>query len=57
VFGSGGITNGKEALKVLEAGADMVQVYTALVYSGAGTLTKIKHDMRREIVRNAPRSD
>lgn len=29
VFGSGGVTNGKEALKVLEAGADMVQVYTA----------------------------
>ena len=29
VFGSGGVTNGKEAMKVLEAGADMVQVYTA----------------------------
>ncbi|KFY82167.1 hypothetical protein V500_10763, partial [Pseudogymnoascus sp. VKM F-4518 (FW-2643)] len=57
VFGSGGVTNGKEALKVLEAGADMVQVYTALVYGGAGTLTKIKHEMRREIDRNAPRSD
>ncbi|OAF59450.1 Dihydroorotate dehydrogenase (quinone), mitochondrial [Pseudogymnoascus destructans] len=57
VFGSGGVTNGKEALKVLEAGADMVQVYTALVYGGAGTLTKIKHEMRREIDRNTPRSD
>lgn len=29
VFGSGGITNGKQALEVLKAGADMVQVYTA----------------------------
>jgi dihydroorotate dehydrogenase len=29
VFGSGGVTNGKEAIKVLEAGADMVQIYTA----------------------------
>ncbi|OAF56117.1 Dihydroorotate dehydrogenase (quinone), mitochondrial [Pseudogymnoascus destructans] len=57
VFGSGGVTNGKEALKVLEAGADMVQVYTALVYGGAGTLTKIKHEMRKEIDRNTPRSD
>ncbi len=29
VFGSGGITNGRQALEVLKAGADMVQVYTA----------------------------
>lgn len=29
VFGSGGITNGRQALEVLNAGADMVQVYTA----------------------------
>lgn len=28
-----------------------------LVYGGAGTLTKIKHDMRREIDRKAPHSD
>jgi dihydroorotate dehydrogenase len=29
IFGSGGITNGKQALEVLNAGADMVQIYTA----------------------------
>jgi dihydroorotate dehydrogenase len=28
VFGSGGITDGRQALQVLQAGADMVQVYT-----------------------------
>ncbi|KFY61457.1 hypothetical protein V497_02976 [Pseudogymnoascus sp. VKM F-4516 (FW-969)] len=57
VFGSGGVTNGKEAIKVLEAGADMVQIYTALVYGGAGTLTRIKHEMRREIDRYMSRGE
>lgn len=28
-----------------------------LVYGGAGTLTKIKHEMRKEIDRNTPHSD
>lgn len=28
-----------------------------LVYGGAGTLTKIKHEMRKEIDRKTPRSD
>jgi dihydroorotate dehydrogenase len=49
VFGSGGITNGEEALKVLNAGADMVQVYTGLVYGGAGTMTRMKREMREEV--------
>lgn len=51
VFGSGGITNGKQALEVLKAGADMVQIYTALVYGGAGTITRMKRQMRREMAK------
>lgn len=49
IFGSGGITNGRQALEVLKAGADMVQIYTALVYGGAGTVTRMKRQMRREL--------
>ena len=32
IFCSGGVTNGKQALEALHAGADMVQVYTAYVF-------------------------
>ncbi|PQE33290.1 dihydroorotate reductase protein [Rutstroemia sp. NJR-2017a WRK4] len=49
VFATGGITNGKQALEILNAGASVAQVYTAMVYSGAGTVTRIKKEMSDEI--------
>ncbi|PNS17927.1 Dihydroorotate dehydrogenase (quinone), mitochondrial [Sphaceloma murrayae] len=49
IFATGGITNGKQALEVLNAGASVAQVYTALVYGGAGTISRIKKEMREEI--------
>lgn len=49
IFATGGITNGKQALEVLNAGASVAMVYTAMVYGGAGTITKIKREMREEI--------
>ena len=49
LFATGGITNGAQALAVLEAGADVAQVYTALVYGGAGTITRMKMEMREEM--------
>ena len=48
VFASGGITDG-QALEVLNAGADVAMVYTALVYKGIGTITRIKAEMRDKI--------
>ncbi|KAI4132807.1 MAG: hypothetical protein LQ338_000511 [Usnochroma carphineum] len=51
IFATGGITNGAQALEVLAAGADVAQVYTALVYSGIGTLSKLKLQMREELKR------
>ncbi|KAF2156752.1 FMN-linked oxidoreductase [Myriangium duriaei CBS 260.36] len=49
IFATGGITNGKQALEVLNAGASVAMVYTALVYGGAGTISRIKSEMRDEI--------
>ncbi|KAL3418019.1 dihydroorotate reductase [Phlyctema vagabunda] len=49
VFASGGVTNGQQALQVLKAGADAVQIYTTMVYNGAGTVTRIKKEMVQEI--------
>ncbi|KAL8786405.1 MAG: hypothetical protein Q9213_002821 [Squamulea squamosa] len=51
IFATGGITNGAQVLEVLAAGADVAQVYTALVYSGIGTITKIKEQMREELAK------
>jgi dihydroorotate dehydrogenase len=46
IFASGGITNGKEAKQVLDAGASVAMVYTALTYGGAGTISRIKDEMK-----------
>lgn len=54
IFATGGITNGKQALEVLNAGASVAQVYTALVYGGAGTISRIKKEMREEITKKGP---
>ncbi|KAJ9628234.1 dihydroorotate dehydrogenase (fumarate) [Exophiala oligosperma] len=51
IFATGGITNGKQALDVLNAGASVAMVYTALVYGGIGTISRIKDEMRAEMRR------
>lgn len=46
LFATGGITNGRQAREILDAGASVAQVYTAMIYGGAGTITRIKQEMR-----------
>ncbi|KAH7382443.1 hypothetical protein DE146DRAFT_668768 [Phaeosphaeria sp. MPI-PUGE-AT-0046c] len=48
IFATGGITNGQQAREILDAGASVAQVYTALIYGGAGTISRIKQEMRDE---------
>lgn len=48
IFATGGITNGKQALQVLNAGASVAMVYTGMVYGGAGTVSRIKREMIEE---------
>lgn len=48
IFATGGITNGRQAREVLDAGASVAQVYTAMIYGGAGTISRIKQEMRDE---------
>lgn len=52
IFATGGITNGEQALKMLNAGASVAMVYTGMVYGGAGTVTRIKSEMRDELKRS-----
>ncbi|SPQ25381.1 a6eecff4-53a8-42d6-a4be-fda51e1f03ec [Thermothielavioides terrestris] len=49
IFATGGITNGEQALKVLNAGASVAMVYTGLVYGGSGTITRIKKEMQDKL--------
>lgn len=49
IFASGGITNARQVLEVLDAGASVAMLYTYLVYGGAGTITNIKRELRSEM--------
>jgi len=46
LFATGGITNGEQCLQILNAGASVCQMYTAMMYGGVGTVTRIKQEMR-----------
>lgn len=48
IFATGGITNGRQAREILDAGASVAQVYTAIIYGGVGTISRIKDEMREE---------
>jgi dihydroorotate dehydrogenase len=48
LFATGGIANGRQAREILDAGASVAMVYTALIYGGVGTITRIKEEIREE---------
>jgi len=41
IIGVGGIFTAEDALEKLEAGADLIQVYTGFIYEGPGIARKI----------------
>ena len=45
LIGVGGVDSGETALAKIEAGADLVQLYTGMIYKGPG----IANDIRREL--------
>lgn len=49
IFASGGITTGRDALEVLNAGAGVAMCYTGLSMRGSGFVTELKGAMREEI--------
>ncbi|WYZ45838.1 hypothetical protein EsH8_IX_000063 [Colletotrichum jinshuiense] len=49
IFATGGITNGEQALKILNAGASVAMVYTGLTYGGPGTITRIKGEITEQL--------
>lgn len=45
IIGVGGVQSGADALRLLEAGADAIQLYTGLIYRGQGLLNEIKRTL------------
>jgi len=45
LIGVGGIFSGKDALKKIESGASLVQLYTAMAVEGPGKITEIKEEL------------
>ncbi|MEL6287530.1 MAG: quinone-dependent dihydroorotate dehydrogenase [Pseudomonadota bacterium] len=49
LIGVGGITDGASAVAKIEAGASLVQLYTGLIYGGAGLIADILDEMDRAV--------
>lgn len=47
IIGVGGIFSGKDALSKIEAGADVVQVYTGLIYRGPALVDEVARALQR----------
>jgi dihydroorotate dehydrogenase len=47
IIGVGGILSGFDAVSKIEAGADVVQIYTGLIYKGPELVTEVAHALRQ----------
>ena len=51
IVGVGGIMKPEDALRMLDAGADLIQIYTGLVYDGIGLPRRIRRAMLARFTR------
>lgn len=56
LIGIGGIDSGAAALAKIEAGATLVQLYTGLIYEGAGLIGRIKQELAAAVRRHGASS-
>ena len=54
LIGIGGISSGADALAKIEAGATLVQLYTALIYEGPALIGRIKSDLAAAVQKSGP---
>ena len=47
-MGVGGIHSAESALEKLRAGADLIQIYSGLVYEGPGLISSILKELKKE---------
>lgn len=51
MIGVGGISSGADAVAALEAGADLIQVYTGFIYEGPGLPCRLNAAIDAELAR------
>jgi dihydroorotate dehydrogenase len=56
IIGVGGVATASDVVDFLNAGAVLVQLYTALVYAGPGIVRAIHADLSRYLAREGLRS-
>lgn len=56
LIGIGGVDSGAAALAKIEAGATLIQLYTGLIYEGAGLIQRIKDELSGAVRRAGARS-
>jgi dihydroorotate dehydrogenase len=49
IIGVGGIFSAQDAIEKLEAGADLVQLYSGMIYEGPSVVKKIKKGLTRHL--------
>ncbi|MEK9646404.1 MAG: quinone-dependent dihydroorotate dehydrogenase [Alphaproteobacteria bacterium] len=52
IIGCGGVASGKDAYRMIRAGASLVQLYTALVFQGPALVPRIKRDLAERLQRD-----
>ena len=45
LIGVGGVSNGNECYEKIKSGANLIQLYTALIFQGPKLITKIKNEL------------
>ena len=56
IIGVGGVGSGEDAYEKLKAGASIVQIYSMMVYKGAGCVSRIRHDLADLMIQNGQKS-
>jgi dihydroorotate dehydrogenase len=49
IIGVGGVSSAADAMEILRAGANLVQVYTGLIYQGPGLVPKIHRALAKTV--------
>jgi dihydroorotate dehydrogenase len=47
IVGVGGILSGQDAVTKIKAGADVVQIYTGLIYKGPALVTEVANALQK----------
>ena len=50
IIGVGGISSAEDAIEKLNAGADLIQIYTGFIYEGPGIVKKINRSLLRQYI-------